>query len=375
MLTELFTDYTLRTVALGAATLGVVSGGLGTYAVLRGQSLLGDAISHAALPGIALAFLLTGSKAPLVLVLGAALAGWAGTLAVMGIVRRSRVPFDAALGLVLSVFFGFGLVLLVAIQRMPGGNQAGLDAFLFGQAAALVTADVVVMASLGALALAATALLWKEFKLLAFDDAFGASLGVPMRRLDVAMTTLLVVAIVIGLQTVGVVLMSAMLVAPAAAARQWTDRLGVMMGLAAGFGAAAGVCGAVLSATTARLPTGPTIVLCAGALVLVSLFLAPNRGLAAAWWRARRNRTNLREIGLLEDLYTLALQHPEDPHHPHPVATLEMMTRRPESVAPGLAALAERGFAEDHAGAGWALTERGLEAARAFARDTRREAR
>src|SRR5690606_38683603 len=125
MLTELFTDYTLRTVALGAATLGVVSGSLGTYAVLRGQSLLGDAISHAALPGIALAFLLTGSKAPFVLVLGAALAGWLGTLAVMGIVRRSRVPFNAALGLVLSVFFGFGLVLLVAIQRLPGGNQAG----------------------------------------------------------------------------------------------------------------------------------------------------------------------------------------------------------------------------------------------------------
>src|SRR5690554_1136565 len=176
MLTELFTDYTLRTVALGAATLGVVSGALGTYAVLRGQSLL-----------------------------GAALAGWLGTLAVMAVVRRSRVPFDAALGLVLSVFFGFGLVLLVVIQRQPGGNQAGLDTFLFGQAAALVTRDVVVMAALGALALGAALVCWKEFKLLAFDEEFGAALGLPMRRLDVALTTLLVVAIVIGLQTVGVV--------------------------------------------------------------------------------------------------------------------------------------------------------------------------
>lgn len=285
MIHDLLFDYTLRTVALGAAALGIVSGALGSYAVLRGQSLLGDAISHASLPGVAVAFLLTGSKAPFVLVLGAALAGWLGTLAVMAVVRRSRVPFDAALGIVLSVFFGLGLVLLVVIQRQPSGAQAGLDAFLFGQAAALVTADLAAMATLGGLALAAVLLFWKEFKLLAFDEAFGATLGLPMRRLDVALTTLLVVAIVIGLQTVGVVLMSALLIAPAAAARQWTDRLGVMMALAAAFGAAAGVAGALLSATTARLPTGPTIVLCAGALVLVSLAFAPRRGLVATWRR------------------------------------------------------------------------------------------
>ena len=373
MLYDLFFDYTLRTVALGAATLGIVSGSLGTYAVLRGQSLIGDAISHAALPGIALAFLLTGSKAPLVLVVGAALAGWVGTLAVMAVVRRSRVPFDAALGLVLSVFFGFGLVLLVTIQKLPGGNQAGLDKFLFGQAAALVTADVIVMAVLGAVALGATLLFWKEFKLLSFDEEFGAALGFPMRRLDIVMTTLLVIAIAIGLQTVGVVLMSALIIAPAAAARQWTDRLGLMMGLAASFGALAGVAGAVISATTARVPTGPTIVLCAGVLVMLSLFFAPNRGLIAAWLRARRNRTNLREIGVLEDLYTLTLQHPDNPYHPHTVATLQTMTAKPESVAPGLASLADRGLVAAREGERWALTESGLEAARAFARNTKLE--
>jgi manganese/zinc/iron transport system permease protein len=163
-----------------------------------------------------------------------------------------------------------------------------------------------------------------------------------------------------------------------------------MMVLAAFFGAAAGVSGAVVSATTVRVPTGPTIVLCAGVLVVVSLFFAPNRGLVTAWWRARRNRTNLREISLLEDLYTLALQHPEDPYHPHPVATLEAMTARPESVGPGLEALAERGLAERHdpstssgsarlassgqAEAGWAITTSGLAAARAFARNTKRDA-
>jgi manganese/zinc/iron transport system permease protein len=372
MIESLFTDYTLRTVALGAAVLGVVSGSLGTFAVLRGQSLLGDAISHAALPGIALAFLLTGSKAPLVLVLGAGVAGWLGTLAVMAVTGRSRVPFDAALGLVLSVFFGLGLVLLTYIQRLPDVNQAGLDKFLFGQAAALVTADVVVMAALGGVALLVMGLFWKELKLLLFDPDFGAALGFPIRRLDVLLTTLLVVAIVIGLQTVGVVLMSAILIAPAAAARQWTDRLGGVVVLAAGFGALSGVAGAVFSATTARLPTGPTIVLCAAALVLASLLLAPGRGLLAAAWRRLRHRRDLRVAGVLEDLYALALQH-ADPHHPHPAATLRTMTQQPEGVAPSLAALERRGWVAPEGGDAWALTPEGLEAVRRFVRETGRE--
>lgn len=166
LLYDLLFDYTVRTVALGAATLGIVSGTLGAYAVLRRQSLLGDAMSHAALPGIALAFLLTASKAPLVLIIGAGLAGWLGTLAIMAIVNTTRVKEDSALGLVLSVFFGFGLMLLTFIQRRPDATQAGLDKFLFGQAAALLERDIVVMAGLGAVALLVVALFWKEFKLL-----------------------------------------------------------------------------------------------------------------------------------------------------------------------------------------------------------------
>ena len=369
---DLLFDYTLRTVAMGAAVLGIVSGSLGTFAVLRGQSLLGDAISHAALPGLVLAFLLTGSKAPFVLVLGAGLAGWLGTLAVVEITRRSRIPFDAALGMTLSVFFGLGLVLLVVAQRNPEGSQAGLDKFLFGQAAAVVVEDVVVMATLGGVALVALAVFWKELKLLAFDEAFGATLGLPMRRMDLVLTTLLVVAVTIGLQTVGVVLMSAILVAPAAAARQWTQRLGTMVLLAAGFGALSGVAGATLSATTDHLPTGPTIVLCAAAVVAVSLLAAPERGMVAAWLRARRNRAGLREIGTLEDLYTLALEHPSNPLHAHAVATLRTMTARPEAVEPGLAALAERGLVAETNGA-WGLTAAGLHSAQALARTLPRD--
>jgi manganese/zinc/iron transport system permease protein len=290
VLHDLLFDYTLRTVALGSATLGLVSGVLGSFAVLRRQSLLGDAISHAALPGIALAFLLTASKAPFVLVLGAAIAGWLGTLAVMVVIRNTRIKEDAALGMVLSIFFGFGILLLTFIQKMPQASQAGLDKFLFGQAATLVQRDVITMAVLGGIALIVVALLWKEFKLLSFDPEFASSLGFPTRLLDITLTSLIVIAIVIGLQTVGVVLMSAMIVAPAAAARQWTERLSVMVVLAGIFGAAVGVLGAITSSLVPRLPTGPTIVLYLTAVVVISLLFAPERGILARMRRQSRQK-------------------------------------------------------------------------------------
>src|SRR5512139_3354695 len=324
LLQNLLSDYTLRTVALGAGVLGIVSGALGSYAVLRKQALLGDAVSHAALPGIAIAFMLTGSKAPLVLVLGAAIAGWLATLLMISIIKTTRLKDDSVLGLLLSVFFGFGLVLLTFIQRTPNAAKAGLDKFLFGQAATLLASDVITMSVLGLIVLAFVALLWKEFKLLAFDPAFGASLGFRMRFLDVALTTLIVVAIVVGLQTVGVVLMSAMFVAPASAARQWTDRLVGMIALAGLFGAIAGVSGAAISSSTTHLPTGPTIVLCVSVLVFISLFFAPNRGLVWSWARRQRNRRQLRIDSVLGDLYTLAQQH-SDANHAHSIAVLRAM--------------------------------------------------
>ena len=281
-------------VAVGAALLGTVSGALGTYAVLRRQSLLGDAISHAALPGIAIAFLLTGSKAPLILVLGAAVAGWLGTLLIMSVVKLTRIKYDSVLGIVLSTFFGFGLVLHTLIQRTGNANQAGLDTFLFGQAATILERDVLTIGILGGIAIIVTLVFWKELKMLVFDEGFAASLGFSTRALDILLTSLLVIAIVIGLQAVGAVLMSAMLVAPAVAARQWTNRFSVMTLLAGGFGALAGVSGTIISSSAARIPTGPTIVLCATVVVGFSIVFAANRGLLWDWVRQRRNRRNLK---------------------------------------------------------------------------------
>lgn len=290
-------DYTLMIVAIGAALLGAVSGTLGTYAVLRRQSLLGDAISHAALPGIAIAFLLTGSKTPLILVLGAAVAGWLGTLFILSIVRLTRIKYDSALGIILSTFFGFGLVLHTLIQRTGNANQAGLDTFLFGQAATILESDVLTIGILGGMAIVIMLVFWKELKLLVFDEGFAASLGFPIRALDILLTSLLVIAIVLGLQAVGAVLMSAMLVAPAVAARQWTDKLSVMMLLAACFGALAGVSGTIISSSASRIPTGPTIVLCATVAVGFSIVLAPNRGLLWNSLRYQRNKRNLKMLG------------------------------------------------------------------------------
>lgn len=367
LLHTLLTDYTLRTVALGAATLGLVGGALGSYAVLRGQSLLGDAVSHAALPGIALAFLLTGTKAPLVLMLGAAATGWVATLCVMGLANNTRISYDSALAVALSVFFGVGLVLLTYVQRHAGASQSGLDSFLFGQAAALVEKDLAAMATLGGGALAVMLLFWKEMKLLSFDRAFGESLGYPMQALDVLLTTLLVVAIVAGLQMVGVVLMSAVIVAPAAAARQWTDRLGPMVALAAVFGAGSGVAGAIASATVPNLPTGPTIVLCMGVVAGASLLAAPNRGLAWRRLRERRNAQRLRREAVLLDLLALAQKHGTH-ERAHGTATVNAMSAGMTNAAQALADLEADGFVERDA-AQWRLTPAGLAKARMLAGD------
>jgi manganese/zinc/iron transport system permease protein len=288
LLHDVIFDYTLRNVALGSALLGIVGGVLGAFAVLRRQGLLGDALAHAALPGIVLAFMLTGSKASIVLMLGAAISGWLGTLLIIRIVQDTRLSEDAALGVILTVFFGLGVVLLTHVQHSNNANQAGLDQYLFGQAATLVEDNVISMAALGSVALILVALLFKEFKLLAFDPEFGASIGFPMRGLNVLLTSSIVIAVVIGLQTVGVVLMAAMLIAPAAAARQWTNRLGVMLALSGLFGASAGVAGAMISVTASRVPTGPMIILCITAIVVVSILFAPERGIV--WDAIRRRR-------------------------------------------------------------------------------------
>ncbi|MCS6777269.1 MAG: iron chelate uptake ABC transporter family permease subunit [Chloroherpetonaceae bacterium] len=285
---DLLADYTLRNVMLGAVILGCVSGVLGCFAILRRQGLMGDALSHAALPGVCLAYLLTGQKAPVVLMAGAAVACWVAMWLVLLLLRRTRIDSGAALGTVLTIFFGAGVVLLTLLQKRNDANQAGLDRYLFGQAAALVQEQVVTMAVLGGSALLVVLLLYKEFQLIAFDPEFARTLGLPARFLETLLTGLLVVAIVIGLNTVGIVLMSALLVGPAVTARQWTHSLGRMIGYAGVFGALAGVFGALVSVRETRMPTGPVIILCIAVMVILSVLFGAAQGVV--WERVRRRR-------------------------------------------------------------------------------------
>ncbi|MDP2323092.1 MAG: iron chelate uptake ABC transporter family permease subunit, partial [Gammaproteobacteria bacterium] len=231
-------------VLIGCVILGVSAGLLGCFAFLRKRSLLGDALSHAALPGVCMAFILTGTKDPLVILAGAAVSCWAGALSIEWIVAHTRCKEDSALGMVLSVYFGFGVLLLTHIQNSGNAAQSGLDKFLFGQAASLVKGDVYTLGAVGVLMCLAVVVGYKEFKVVSFDPDFARALGLPVRFVEILLATLIVLAVCIGLQAVGVVLMAAMLVTPAAAARYWTDRLSRMLLLAVLFGGLSGAIGA-----------------------------------------------------------------------------------------------------------------------------------
>lgn len=294
---SLFSDYTFQVVAAGSALLGIISGVLGSYAVLRKQSLLGDGISHAALPGVVLAFLLTGSKNTEILLLGAMITGLIATFCILSIVRHSRIKFDSALAVVMSVFFGLGMVLLTYVQKLPDASQAGLNRFIYGQASTLLERDVLMMGISGMVLLGIVALCWKEFKLFSFDPEYADALGFHAGRLRFLMSLLMVIAIILGLQTVGVVLMSAMLIAPATAARQWCSHLSGMILLSAVFGGIAGLAGTAASSLVPQLPTGPTIVVCISIITLCSLLFAPGRGILARIYQRGKTRTMLKLEG------------------------------------------------------------------------------
>jgi manganese/zinc/iron transport system permease protein len=296
-------DHTDSVVLVGATILGLTAGVLGTFAVFRGRSLLGDALSHATLPGVAIAFIVTGAKDASTLLVGAAIAAAAAALLMIAIERSGRLPADASIGVVLAGSFSLGVVLLTLIASHGNAGQAGLESYLFGQAAGMLESDLTVMAALAVAGVGAMALAYRPLKLTLFDPAFAASVGLPLRLLEVGMTALLVIAIVVGVRTVGAILMVALLIVPAVAARQFASGLAAVLLLAGLIGAGVGAAGA-LGSTAWQVPTGPVIVLIGFGVVLASLALAPRRGFL---WNlralARRRRRRLAE-GVLVDLET-----------------------------------------------------------------------
>jgi manganese/zinc/iron transport system permease protein len=286
LLHDILFDYTLRSVTLGCMILGTVSGVLGSFAVLRKQGLMGDALSHSALPGICVVYMLTGEKTPILLMAGAGLACMIAAWLIIKLVDNLGIDSGTSLATILTVFFGGGTVLLSVIQRGASANKAGLDKFLFGQAASLTMDQAGAMAAVGGFALIVVFFLFKEFKVISFDPLYARSIGINDQRLGALLTGLLVLAIVIGLNTVGVILMSAMIIAPGAAARQWTDKLNKMLLIAAAIGSGCGLAGAIISIQVEGVPTGPAIVLCLAAVSAISVLFGTARGYV--WTQKRR---------------------------------------------------------------------------------------
>ncbi|MGJ3240830.1 MAG: metal ABC transporter permease [Anaerolineae bacterium] len=282
-------SYTLRVVAMGGALLGIVSGVIGCFAVLRHESLMGDALSHAALPGVGVAFLLAGRELGALLI-GAAIASWLGVQFIQALLNTTRLKQDAAMGIVLAAWFAAGIALLSYIQSRSDASQAGLDSFIFGQAAAIVAQDVQLISIVSVIIFGVIILLWKEFKLVTFDLDFARANGFRVGVINGVLSTLIVIAVVMGLQLAGVVLMIGMLIAPGIAARQWTHKLSQMVILAGVLGGFAGSTGAILSAVDTDLPTGPMIIVVSFALVALSITFAPERGLLWSAWRRKRDR-------------------------------------------------------------------------------------
>jgi len=308
--TILLQDHNTRVVVIATTLLGLAAGAIGSFTLLRRRALMGDALSHAMLPGIGIAFLVAPAmglpaKSLPVLLGGAAASGLIGTMAILVIRHQTRLKEDAALGIVLSVFFGLGLAILGLVQQTSGGHAAGLESFIYGKTASITTADAYGIAATALVTILAVVLLFKELTLLCFDEGYAASRGYSVVMLDVGLMASVVLITVVGLQAVGLILMIALLVIPAAAARFWTGRIYPMMILASALGAASCLSGSLISAAIPDLPSGATIVLAAASLFFLSLMLGRQRGVIFRWLhhRAMRRKTDRQHV--LRGLYEI----------------------------------------------------------------------
>jgi manganese/zinc/iron transport system permease protein len=298
--------YNTAIVLAGTSLLGAGSGLIGTFALLRGRALLGDTLAHAALPGLCLGFLVWGDRSLPVMLLGGLVSGVAGIGVVVFLGRFTRIKDDAALGIVLSLFFGAGLALLKYIQtHAVGGSRAGIDHYIFGSAAGMIASDVKLIAAVAAVSLVSVLLLYKEFRLVTFDAGFARVQGWPASLIDFLLMLLVSITVIIALPAAGVVLTAALLILPAVAARFWTEWLGAMLVLSALFGAVIGAAGTLASAGGPAMPTGPMIVLAGAGLFLATMLFARRRGLIARALAGRRSRRRLDEQKLLLSAHAL----------------------------------------------------------------------
>ncbi len=357
-------DPNVRYVVLGMILLGASSGVVGCFTFLRKRALLGDAIAHSVLPGVCLAFMFWGTKNPIVLLIGALITGWLSLVLIDWITSKSRIKSDAAIGLTLSVFFGIGIMLLTSIQQSGNAAQSGLEEFLFGKAASMLSTDVLIFGILSVVLIATIMLFYKPFSLIAFDEEFAHAIGLPVRTYELILSVVTVLAVAIGIQAVGVVLMAAMLVTPATAARFWTDKLWLMLILAAIFGSFSGVLGAYISSLSSSMPTGPWVVVILSLIAIGSLLFTPEKGIFARYFIRRNYRLKMLEENILKIFFQLGEKQKEF-FNPQALTALQARREMPnKQLSKGLKRLLKKDYL--HAfGSDWVLTEIGkLEAQR-----------
>lgn len=356
---ELFSDPVAQVVTAGVLLIAAASALIGCFLFLKKTSLVGDAIAHAALPGVCAAFVIFESRHPLVMLLGAMASGLLSMWLMGVILRRTKLKADVAIGITLSWFFAIGIVLLTAIQQSGLPNQSGLDHFLFGNAAGMLWEDVVTFGSFSLVLIAAVILLYRPWKLMLFDRNHAVARGLNVRVLEGTLSVLTVLAVAIGVQTVGVVLMAALLITPAAAARFWTHRLPLMLVLALLFGVLSALVGTWVSFTTPRMPTGPWMVLVISGVAVFSFIFGSKKGAFPKWWKGQQIHAKIARENVLKLLYQLG--EAQDNHNQSHTRDAMMNRRamRSSDLAKTLSILTRRGLVLRQ-GHGYKLSEEGL---------------
>lgn len=332
-------------VVLGSILIGLVSGLIGTFTFLKKTSLVGDAIAHATLPGVCLAFIYAQEKNTLILLLGSFLSGWIGVLMIDRIRQSTKLKNDTAIALVLSLFFGVGIFLLTIIQQSGNADQSGLNQFLTGQAAAIRSGDLYIFAVAALIMISITILFYEPLRIMIFNRDYAISIGLPVKTLDVVLNSATVLAIAVGIQTVGVILMAALLIGPAAAARFWTYNLQKMLLIAAFVGAFAGWIGGYVSYTAPNMPTGPWIVTVLSLLAIGSALFAPRTGMVSRMVRQSMTRHKIRNENILKTLYQVKEKTDLDPNDPVSFEEIQNLRYFPDKeLKKGVARLENQNF-------------------------------
>ncbi|MFM7024020.1 MAG: iron chelate uptake ABC transporter family permease subunit [Flavobacteriales bacterium] len=295
----------VRYVVLGSILLSIASSVIGCFALLRKRALIVDSVSHSILPGVCFGFMISGTKDPVFLLCGAILTGWLSIYFIDLITRYSKIKADTAIGLNLSVFFAVGILLLTIIQNSGNPNQSGLSDFLFGKAATMVESDLFTFGGMAILVIVGVTIFYRQFLLISFDMNFAKTIGLNIKFYEFLLSILTVMSVAIGIQTVGVVLMAAMLITPAATARYWTDNLRIMLVIAALIGAFSGIAGAFISYSYENMPTGPWIVIVFSLIAIISMVFAPKKGIVAKWFRQMQNSHKIMQDNILKAFYHL----------------------------------------------------------------------